>query len=219
MNFLTKYKIKTRYIKIDLVMRDISNICSTVDSAYVVPKRQLAIARSSLYGNLKKSLKETKKAKGLFVTESRIAYEYNRYIDIIEETKDERLQNMNSRYLKAINEGDYKTAELIVRNMSTSKDIVEPPPRLTVITQKTDPYQVILVATNEFDTNLLITNFNILSDTTTQSDVYGTMLIQGKERKHIALSSETGIQYPLKIAINYSVNDEDRKLTYSVHMK
>ena len=219
MNFLTKYKIKTRYIKIDLVMRDITNICSTVDSTYVVPKRQLAIARSSLYDNLKKSLKETKKAKKLFVAESRIAYEYNRYRDIIVETKDERLRNMNSRYLKAINEGDYKTAELIVRNMSTAKDIVEPPPRLKITIQKTDPCQAILIASNEFDTNLLITNFNIVSDTTTKSDVYGTMLIQGKEKKQIALTSETEIQYPVKITIIYSINNEERNLSICVHLK
>ena len=134
MNFLSKYKVKTRYMKIDIMMRDIYNINSTVESPYVVPKRQLALARSAMYDNLKKALKEIKKAKRLFINESRIAYEYNRYKDIIDETKDEKLLTMNSRYLKAINEGDYKTAELIVKNMSISKGIVEPGPRLLITT-------------------------------------------------------------------------------------
>ena len=220
MNFFTKYKVKIRYMKIDMVMRDISNIYSTVESSYVVPKRQLANARSSLYNkDLKKALREIKKSQKLFITESTIAYEYNRYRDIIDETKDEKLLNMNSRYLKAINEGDYKSAELIVRNMSVSKDIVEPPPRLVITTEKADDNQAILVVTNELVTNLLITNFNITSDTTTKSDINGTMLIQGNEKKQVILTSDNVINYPVIIAITYTANNEDRKITYTVHSK
>ncbi len=220
MNFFTKYKVKIRYMKIDMVMRDISNIHSTVESSYVVPKRQLANARASLYSkDLKKALREIKKAKKMFIAESTIAYEYNRYRDIIDETKDEKLLNMNSRYLKAINEGDYKSAELIARNMSVSKDIVEPPPRLVITTEKADDNQAILVVTNELVTNLLITNFNITSDTTTKSDINGTMLIQGNEKKQVILTSENVINYPVKIAITYTANNKDRKITYTVHSK
>lgn len=219
MNFLTKYKVKTDYIKLDLMMRDIANIYSNAESPYVVPKRQLAEARKEIYGSLKKAVRAMKKSKKLFIEESSIAYEYNRYREIIEETKDERLQNMNSRYLKAIHEGDYKTAKQIVLNMASSHDIVEPPSRLKLSTESTNDRSAIIIAENEFDTNLLITNFNILSEGTIESDVHGTMLIQGKERVQIGLKSDTNIKYPVKISVTYSVGNEDKKTSYVVHRK
>ena len=160
-----------------------------------------------------------KKAKKLFIEESSIAYEYNRYKEIIEESKDKKLLNMNSRYLKAIHEGDYKTAKQIVLNMSSSHDIVEPPSRLKLSTESTNDRSAIIIAENEFDTNLLITNFNILSDETTECDVHGTMLIQGKEKVQIGLKSNVDIRYPVKISITYSVGNEDKKTNFVVHRK
>lgn len=219
MNFLTKYKVKTNYIKLDLMVRDIANIHSNVESPYVVPKRYLAEARNDIYVSLKKAVRSMKKAKGLFIEESSIAYEYNRYKEIIEETKDEKLLNMNSRYLKAIHEGDYKTAKQIVLNMSASHDVVEPPSRLKLTTESTNDRSAIIVAENEFDTNLLITNFNILSDETTESDVHGTLLIQGREKVQIGLRSDTDIRYPVKISVTYSIGNEDKRTNFVVHRK
>ena len=219
MNFLTKCTNKVRLMKLDVIMKDIVDITSSIESPYIVPKRHLGNARSIFQDQPRKALSTTKRAKRLFIEESKVASEYNRYREIVEETKDEKLINMNSRYLKAIHEGDYKTARLILENMSVSPDIVHPPLRLKLVTESADDTSAVLVATNEFDTNLLITNFNILSDSTTESNVYGTMLIQGRESKQITLKSDAKIEYPVKIAITYTVENEDRKCTYVVHWK
>ena len=217
MNFLTKYRVKIGYMKMDLIMRDITDITRNIDSAYIIPKRQLARANSLIDENQKKAVREMKKAKKLFIQESRVACEYNRYRDIIDETKNLELQELNSRYMQAIHEGDYKTASQIIVDMSVNKGIVEPPPRLKVDTEKTDETSVLLSVTNELDTNLLITSFNIISDDPMESDVHGTMVVLGKEKKAIKLQSDTQISFPIKIHIGYTVENEDRKITYTVN--
>ena len=217
MSFFSKYKVKVQYIKLDIIARDISNIHASVASPYVIPKRQLTTVRGLMYDNPKKAVREMKKAKKMFLAESRVASEYNRYADIIDESKDDRLLLLRTEYLNAIHEGDYKGARKILEKVSVSPEIVEPRPRLVINTERTTATSAILTATNELDSNLLITSFNILSDSDIVSDVHGTMIIQGKERRRITLTSEKGIQYPVKVAITYTVGNEDRKLSYTIY--
>ena len=101
---------KIMIFKMDVAMKDIHRICTSVSSEYLVAKRKLSDAHSLLYKDTKKAYKLILKARDDVVEESKAAQEYNRYREILPQIEDSTVSELNAKYLNSLKSGDYKKA-------------------------------------------------------------------------------------------------------------
>lgn len=114
---------KVVLIKTDIVVDDIFRIWSNIHSRYSAPKTLIGESYAVLRSNPKKSLKLLKKARRMMVKESILAQDYNNIHDAVKCSDDVAISNLDNKYLRAIESGDYSGASKYLSKLKSKPEL------------------------------------------------------------------------------------------------
>ena len=150
---------KLMAMKMDAVTSNICRIYESVDSQYVLAKRDLTEAKAILRTEPKRSLKLMKKAEKSMISESIAATEYNRSKMFIPQLDDSKLIKLDKEYHDALIKGKFTQAKKIAVQISQLDVIRESGHNISIKVATYDNDKLVLKVTNNSNRDIDIRRF------------------------------------------------------------
>jgi len=105
---------RERLIKIHSIATMIRQTVETVDSAYIYPAKAMAEAQATFHINLRQSLSHIKRARKMYLDESKVASRYNIIAQAVASSCDGGISALDKRYHECIKIGKYEEADKLL---------------------------------------------------------------------------------------------------------